>query len=223
MSTNAERAEHAEATLVAGDGCGDAPRRGRPRSAEVDAAVLAATLELAGEVGVSRLSMDELAERAKVSKASIYRRWQSKEQLVLDALRSAVSPIEDHDTGSLRGDLETYLHELARRFSTGRMSDVLPHLIEVACHDAALRSSLDDYIATRRVPLRQILERGRARGELDASAELDVLIDVILGPFAYRKLLSHAPIDAAFVDTMLAIVLPDRPARATARKRRRQA
>jgi AcrR family transcriptional regulator len=198
-------------------GCGDGPRRGRPRSAEVDAAVLAATLELAGEVGVSRLSMDELAERAKVSKASIYRRWPSKEQLVLDALRSAVSPIDDRDTGSLRGDLEAYLHELARRFHSGQMSDVLPHLIEVACHDAALRSSLDDYIATRRVPLRRMLARGQARGELDRGVDLDVLIDVILGPFAYRRLLSHTPIDRAFVDNVLAIVLPDLPQPAAAR------
>jgi AcrR family transcriptional regulator len=184
-------------------------RRGRPRSVELDAAVLEATLDLAGEVGVSGLSMDEVAERAKVSKASIYRRWPSKEQLVLDALRSAVSPIEDADTGSLRGDLQAYLHEFTRRLHSGRMSDVLPHLIGVACHDAALRSSLDEYISTRRVPLRKMLERGRQRGELAGDADLDVLIDVILGPFAYRRLLSHAPIDAALVERVLAVVLPD--------------
>ena len=80
--------------------------------------MLAATLELAGEVGVSKMSMDDVAERAKVSKATIYRRWSSKEQLVLDALRSAMSPLDDVDTGSLRGDLELYLSELAQRFQT---------------------------------------------------------------------------------------------------------
>jgi AcrR family transcriptional regulator len=186
-----------------------APRRGRPRSVEVDEAVLAATMQLAGEVGVNRLSMDDVAVRAKVSKATIYRRWPSKEALVLDALRAAMVPIDDADTGSLRGDLEHYLNELVTRFQSGKMRDVLPHLIGVACHDANLRCSLDDYMQTRRVPLRLILERGLARGDLAAETDVDVLIDVILGPFAYRKLLAHTPIDAPYVDKLLAIVLPD--------------
>ena len=186
-----------------------APRRGRPRSAEVDEAVLAATVELAGEVGVSRLSMDDVAERAKVSKATIYRRWSSKEALVLDALRAAMSPIEDVDTGSLRGDLEHYLRELVNRFHSGKMRDVLPHLIGVACHDANLRCSLDDYMQTRRVPLHLILSRGAERGELSADTDLDVLIDVLLGPFAYRKLLARSVIDEDFADKVLALVLPN--------------
>ena len=191
--------------------CADAPRRGRPRSTDVDAAVLAATLDVAGKCGVSKMSMDDVAERAKVSKATIYRRWSSKEELVLDALRSAISPLGDIDTGSLRGDLDLYLSELAHRFQKGQMSDVLPHLIEVACHDANLRSSLDDYIEYRRTPLRQMLERGRRRGELPTGVDIDVLIDAILGPFAYRRLLSHKPIDKKFVKALLMIVLPDLP------------
>lgn len=186
-----------------------APRRGRPRSAEVDEAVLSATVELAGEVGVSRLSMDDVAVRAKVSKATIYRRWASKEALVLDALRNAMVPIEDVDTGSLRGDLDHYLRELVNRFHSGKMRDVLPHLIGVACHDANLRCSLDDYMQTRRVPLHLILSRGLERGELSADVDLDVLIDVILGPFAYRKLLAHSVIDDDFAAKLLDLVLPN--------------
>ena len=186
-----------------------APRRGRPRSAEVDEAVLAATVELAGEVGVSRLSMDDVAVRAKVSKATIYRRWASKEALVLDALRNAMVPIEEMDTGSLRGDLEHYFGELVTRFHSGKMRDVLPHLIGVATHDANLRCSLDDYMQTRRVPLRVILERGVARGELPSDSELDVLIDVLIGPFTYRKLFTHAAIDEAFAGKVLDLVLPN--------------
>ena len=185
------------------------PRRGRPRSVEVDEAVLAATVELAGEFGVSRLSMDDVAVRAKVSKATIYRRWASKEALVLDALRNAMVPIEEVDTGSLRGDLEHYLGELVNRFHSGKMRDVLPHLIGVATHDANLRCSLDDYMQTRRVPLRLILDRGFERGELSADTDLDVLIDVIIGPFIYRKLLTHSVIDNEFTDKVLDLVLPN--------------
>lgn len=180
---------------------------GRPRSAEVDEAVLAAALELAGEVGVTKMSMDELADRAKVSKATIYRRWPSKEQLVLDALRSGMSPLGEVDTGSLRGDLELYLGELIKRFKTGKMSDVLPHLIEVACHDDKIRSSLDEYIQFRRKPLRRILDQAIARGELPAEIDKDVLIDALLGPITYRRLLSHQVVNTKFVNSLLSIVL----------------
>ena len=186
-----------------------ASRRGRPRSAEVDEAVLAATIELAGEVGVNRLSMDDVAVRAKVSKATIYRRWPSKEALVLDALQAAMSPIEDVDSGSLRGDLEHYTRELVSRFRSGKMRDVLPHLIGVATHDANLRCSLDDYMKTRRVPLRGILQRGVDRGELSPDVDLDILLDVLIGAFTYRKLLTHAVIDEAFADKLLDLVLPN--------------
>lgn len=187
-----------------------APRRGRPRSAEVDEAVLTAALELAGEVGVSKMSMDELARRANVAKATIYRRWASKEALVLDALGSAMSPIDDVDTGSLGGDLDLYLAELVSRFEQNPMNDVLPHLIEAACHDPAIQASLDDYVRFRRRPLGRIFERARDRGELAADADIDVLIDAIIGPFVYRRLLTRDPIDRNFASRLVALVTPRR-------------
>ena len=183
-------------------------RRGRPRSADADEAILAATLELAGEVGINGMSMDDLAERAGVSKTTIYRRWTSKERLVLEALRSAMGPLDDVDTGSLRDDLRAYLIELGERMWKGRMSDVLPHLIEVACHDETLRCRLDDYVQFRRAPMLAILRRGLERGELSTGTDIDVLADVLSGPFIYRRLLTHAPLDVAFVDALLAVALP---------------
>lgn len=192
---------------------GTVNRRGRPRSADADEAILAATLELAGEVGINRMSMSDLAERAGVSKTTIYRRWTSKEQLVLDALRRAMGPLDDVDTGSVHDDLRAYLNELGERMWRGRMSDVLPHLIEVACHDEALRSRLDDYVQYRRAPMLAILHRGHARGDLAPDVDIDVLADVLLGPFIYRRLLTHGALDAAFVDRLIAVALP--PPRAT--------
>ena len=194
-------------TSAGHNGAVNASRRGRPRSADADEAILAATLELAGEVGINGMSMDDLAERAGVSKTTIYRRWTSKEQLVLDALHSAMGPLDDVDTGSLGDDLRAYLIELGERMWRGRMSDVLPHLIEVACHDDALRSRLDDYVQFRRAPMLEILRRGLGRGELPADTDLEVLTDVLLGPFIYRRLLTHAPLDATFVDRLLGVAL----------------
>lgn len=182
-------------------------KRGRPRSAEVDHAILHAAVELVGEVGINGMSMDELAKRADVSKATIYRRWANKEALVIDALRSAMSPIDDVDTGTLRGDLDLYLGELVARFEQNPMNDVLPHLIEAGCHDPAIQSSLDDYVQFRRRPLRRIYEHALARGEIDA--DLDVLIDATIGPFIYRRLLTRDRIDGDFVARLISLILPD--------------
>jgi AcrR family transcriptional regulator len=199
--------ETASDTNSGGDGP-ETPRRGRPRSVEADQAILAATLDLASEVGITGMSMDDVAQRAGVSKATIYRRWCSKEALVLDALRSAVLPFDDVDSGTLRGDLDVYVGELTRRFGPGPMNDVLPHLIEVSCHDETIRSSLDDYIRVRRVPIRTILTRAVERGELPPDTDIDVTIDTMIGAFVYRRLLSHDTIDEHFAARLRAIVFP---------------
>ena len=170
--------------------------------------MLDATLQLAGEVGIHGMSMDDLARRAGVSKTTIYRRWPSKEALVLDALAHAIRPFDLVDTGSLLGDLEEYLRELGHRMENGRTSDVLPDLISASARDAALRESLDEWVRHRRQPLNTILGRGVQRGELAADADLDTIIDALIGAFMYRRLLSHAPLDEAFVSALLHVVLP---------------
>lgn len=184
------------------------PRRGRPRASGVDQALLDATLELASDVGLHAMSMDELAQRVGVSKATIYRRWPSKERLVLDALNQAMQPFAPIDTGSLRGDLDHYLGELVRRMVSGRASDVLQDLIAASVRDPNLRASLDEYIRHRRQPLQTILDRAIERGELADDTDVEVLTDVVIGPFVYRRLLSHDVLDADFIDRLVRIVFP---------------
>jgi hypothetical protein len=91
---------------------------------------------------------------------------------------------------------------------TGRTSDVLPDLISAAARDAALRESLDEWVRHRRQPLNTILGRGVERGELSDDADLDTVIDALIGSFMYRRLLTHAPLDDAFVAKLLHTVLP---------------
>ena len=184
-----------------------APRRGRPRSVEADRRILDATLELAREIGISAMSMDDVAQRAAASKATIYRRWPSKEALVLDALRHAIQPFDDLDTGSLRGDVEAYLRALTDKMKRGRSTDLLPHLIEAAVHDETLRGSLDEYVQHRRRPLLAIYRRGRGRGELPADADVELLVDLTIGPLVYRRLLSHAPLDRKFISGLVDHIL----------------
>src|SRR5215218_6421514 len=115
-------------SAIAATAGGAAPvRRGRPRRVDADGAILDATLELLNEVGVAGLSMDLLAQRAGVGKATIYRRWESKEAVILHALRTSDTPIAVPDEGSLRADLNAYLDAVVDHYHPGRGSDILPH------------------------------------------------------------------------------------------------
>src|SRR4051794_23051797 len=100
------------------DTAGDSPRRGRPRDARCDHAILQATLDLLAEGGAGSLSIDGVAARAGAGKATIYRRWTSKEALLLEALSTDTSIIESPDTGTLRGDLESYFSALVEKIQT---------------------------------------------------------------------------------------------------------
>jgi AcrR family transcriptional regulator len=182
-------------------------KRGRPRRADADGAILGATLELLNEVGVAGLSMDVLAQRAGVGKATIYRRWDSKETLILDALQMTTTPIPTPDTGNLREDLFEYMDAVIECFSPGRGSDILPHLIEASCYDENLRSSLDQYTLGRQATIRLLLRRGIERGELPADADVDLLVDVILAPFFYHHLCTGAVVDSDFTHRLVEFAL----------------
>lgn len=198
----------ADADSVAESADAGAPRRGRPRSAGVDERLLTAVLDLASEVGISQMSMDDVAQRAEASKATIYRRWRSKEDLVLDAMQRAMLPFDLSDSGSLRTDVEEYLRQLADRMVNNKTSDMLPHLMEVAVRDEALRASLDEYVQSRREPLAMIIDRAIERGDLPRDTDVDTLLDALIGPFTYRRFLTHSVLDEAFLQRLLKIVLP---------------
>ena len=185
----------------------DAPRRGRPRDVRCDEAILQATLDLLSEGGAGSLSIDGVAARAGVGKATIYRRWNSKEALLLEALSSDTSIIETPDTGTLRGDLESYFGALLDKVQASAGSDVLPHLIEAAHYDAEVRNSLDQYLSSRQKPLRVLLHRAQQRGEIAPTIDLKVMSDAVVGPIIYRRLLSKDRLDRVFVRKLLDIIL----------------
>lgn len=182
--------------------------RGRPRSVQADRAILDATLAIAREVGLNSLSMDGVADRAGVSKATIYRRWSSKEAMMVDALSQAINPLADADLGSLEADLRDYLGRLAERMATGKMSGVLPHLVDVAVHNPELRASLDTYIESRGQPVLTILQRAHARGELRAGIDIEVVVEATIGPCVYRRLLTDNELNQTFTDTLVDLILP---------------
>jgi AcrR family transcriptional regulator len=178
---------------------------GRPRSAKAQKAILDATLELLAETGMSGLTVEGVAARAHVGKATIYRRWSSKLPLVVDAI-ATLPQLPIPATGTLRSDLRQILGDLARilRSSLGR---VLPHLASERASDPAAHEVFSRYVVARRRPLVAVVRHGIKRGELPANVDPEAVTDLFVGPIVNRLVFSHDAADASFIDFVIATVL----------------
>ncbi|HKA51375.1 MAG TPA: TetR/AcrR family transcriptional regulator, partial [Candidatus Dormibacteraeota bacterium] len=152
-----------------------APRRGRPRDPGVDEAVLTAAVELLAEAGFARLTMEQVAARAGVGKASVYLRWPNKVALVAEAIRhrSGVVPDVPH-TGSLPGDMRTFLQALLRTFGTASRA-MAAVMGEVGGHPELRTAWRQGVAAALTDCVREIVERAVARGELPATSDVELL------------------------------------------------
>lgn len=158
---------------------------GRPRSEEAHQAILDATLELLAEVGFSALTVEGVANRAGVGKATIYRRWSSKLPLVVEAF-GQLPALQDCDTGSVAKDLKTMLEGYLEVFRITPLASVLPSLVAERAHNPQLGELLEPLLVGRRQPLRRVFERGIERGELPQGLDLDLAPDLVVGPIAVR-------------------------------------
>lgn len=171
---------------------------GRPRSEEAHRAILDATLQLLAEVGFSALTVEGVATRAGVGKATIYRRWPSKLPLVVEAF-SQLPALEESDTGNLRDDLKKMLRSYLNLFNSTPLATVLPSLAGELAHNPELSELLNPVIRGRRQPLTRALERARDRGEIAEGIDLDIAADLVVGPIAVRLFFGGGPISPKIV------------------------
>jgi len=157
-------------------------RRGRARDPQVDEAILAAAVDLLAEIGYARLTMDQIAARARVGKASVYLRWPNKVALVAEAIhhRSAVAP-DVPDTGSLREDMHTFLRALLRSKSSAQRA-IAAVTGEIASNPELAKAWRQGVAGTLLACTREIVDRAIARGELPAAPD-DALVDRIVAQF----------------------------------------
>src|SRR5215216_112242 len=194
------------------------PLIGRPREERADRAILAATLQLIAEHGVRDVRMDDVADRARVGKATIYRRYRSKDVLVTAAVTALVSEIKVPDTGSTRGDLLALMRRAVDVYSGSVEAGVMPSLVDAMSRDVELaRSVREGFLAERRAALRAVLERGMERGDLRADLDLELALDVLGGPLFYRLLITGGPIDRRLAEGVVELILrgfaPGKPGR----------
>jgi AcrR family transcriptional regulator len=171
-------------------------RRGRPRSSGAERAILLAGARLLEERGVRRMSMQAVAAAARVSKATIYRRWPSKDALVLDLVAgvpadAAADPVVPPQTPA---DVRTELLAWVRAGLEAERSPqgaALQHLVRRATEDPVLAANLRRRIVERhRDRLMAIVERGVGAGEIRPDLDAATLLDLLCGPLLYRSLLA---------------------------------
>ncbi|WP_328916240.1 MULTISPECIES: TetR/AcrR family transcriptional regulator [unclassified Streptomyces] len=178
-------------------------RTGRPRSAEADRAILAATREALAELGWGRLTLGDVSARAGVAKTTLYRRWAGKNELVVDAVAALFEEqLELPDLGSLQADIQGVVLRFAGLIQRPETRTALMAVIAEATHDDALRLRIRAAIVDRQKHL--VLtgrERAQRRGEMpldDGDGDLfrdDLVFDVIAGTVVHRVMVSSEPVD----------------------------
>lgn len=181
---------------------------GRPRSEEARLAILRTTLELLAKIGFSALTIEEVAERASVGKATVYRWWPDKAALIADAFaNSTVSKLHFPDTGSVYTDLSQQMRQLIRVFRSPRGRIVSAILAAGQGDPTLLIAFRERFMMPRRHEAYSTLDRAIARGELRKNIDRDLLLDSLYGPIYMRFLIQHDPLTPEFVDHLCALVL----------------
>ena len=185
------------------DGGADSPWS--PREAEL----LAVTLELLREHGYDRLTLDAVATTARASKATLYRRWPTKAELVMAAFVEGTRQVAvDPDTGTLRGDLLRLGEQIRAHVSThaGTIRAVLVEVSRSPELDAMLQ---EQFLDQRKALMSHVLARAVDRGEIEASAITEDLWDVLPGYLIYRTVLTgRAPSSRAMQDLVDNVLIP---------------
>ena len=190
-----------------------ASRGGRKRDATRDAAILDAAIDTLGDVGFERMTMDMVALRAGAGKATVYRRWASKEALVLDAVaqmkREQVDLDRLPDTGTFRGDMLALFRPKSVE-ETERKLRAMAGVATLLSFDATLSDAASDaLIEPWVVANRKLIERAIARGEVASRTPVETLSTIIPSLGAFRSLIQRRPFDRAFlVATLDDVLLP---------------
>jgi len=155
---------------------------------------------------VHGLTVEGVAVRSGVAKSTIYRRWRSKEDLALAALLEVIQqePRPVRHVGSTRSALVAYLGRLIENLNSKLYGRVIRGLISDLGVDLELARGFRERVLARRVAaVRELLQRGIERGELRRDLDLEIAVDLLLGPIYYRLLISGEPLTSAFVDRLV--------------------
>jgi AcrR family transcriptional regulator len=178
------------------------------RSARAHAAILTATTEMLAEAGYSALTIEGVAARAGVGKATVYRWWPTKGALVIEAMSVALPAPAQADTGDLRRDLLTAVRRVVHTFARTPEGAVIPALAADLLSDPPLAEQFRrQIIRPRRSAVVEVLLRATARGDLPPDVDTDLLLDVYAGAVFYRVLVSGEPVTDLLAEQLVGLLL----------------
>jgi AcrR family transcriptional regulator len=166
-------------------------RPGRPRDESVSESITEAVLGLLAELGLRGMSMDAVATRAGVSKASIYRRWDSKEDLVIDVIGGLVIAADATSTGEIRSDLLQVLGRFGAFISELKAGSIFARLAgEVQAGSELGKHYAEAVILPRRAVIAGLITAAKERGELRQDLDVELAVDMLVGPVIIRNLMA---------------------------------
>ncbi len=181
---------------------------GRPRSEAAQQALLDATARMIDTIPIRNITIEGIAKEAGVGKPTIYRWWDSKCALVMDAFLTTTAPkIPLPKSGSAEDALKLQLKRMIELLQ-GRSGRIVAEMVGEGQSDPhVLEEFRDRFFSQLLAPARFVIESGKESGEFDGSLDTDLALDMIFGPIYYRLLVGHKPLDESFAKS-----LPDRVA-----------
>jgi AcrR family transcriptional regulator len=190
-----------------------APKLGRKRDHSRDADILDAALEVLAETGYDRMTMDMVAARAKAGKATVYRRWASKGEMVVEAVACMKKNDIDFehlpDTGTLRGDLVAMIRPHAIEDGERKLQ-IMAGLTSMLARDPDLVDAVTAAIVEPRASLNRLfMRRAIERGEIPADTDVETLAMIVPSMTAYRVLILQQPVDRDYLLSLIdGVLLP---------------
>jgi AcrR family transcriptional regulator len=180
---------------------------GRPRDERADAAIQQAVQELLAETGYEGVTMDDIARRAGVSKATIYRRWRSKAEMVFATSVHAPELRPDLPTATLHGDVLAFLRSVTKTLSNPQIADIAGPLISELAHNPQLATRFQGrFLAAERADVAEMLDSARARGELRREIDPATAHLILTGPVFFALYTYRLRVDDAMLASLADLI-----------------
>jgi AcrR family transcriptional regulator len=170
-----------------------------PRVSRSKKRILEAAADILTRHGAQSATIERIASQAGVARTTVYRHWESRGQLLMDAFEMLTTSAPEPETEDLRAGLITVLEELGWALTNSKRARMLPALIDAAERDAEVAQLQSRHTQMRREPMRKVIESAIARGELPGELDLEIALDQLSGPLFYRRLVTHRPITTEFL------------------------
>ena len=177
----------------------------RPNASADD--ILKVTVDLIAELGVAGVTVDTVAAKTGVSKATIYRRWDSRDALIREAIAGLHRPVLEPDTGSLRDDLAVLLRDLVDFLNRADGGRVDASFLEASARDAELATLRKQLARDNRAMYERAIKRGIERGELPRDVDVRLFTDVVIAPFLYRHMVDHSKARRADIERVIEVAI----------------